>query len=145
MVSNGLFARAKARVAGFSEAERAELLDLYKLNQRPESLSFGALGGEPTDYTEVTLHEGDLLVIDPSITHSASPCAVGERHVLFTTVFPTAAIGTTLWGTTRRYATAPPAKFPRLLTEDPSVRLHSRSLFDWSLPSASQTASGARL
>ena len=145
MVANGLFVRAKARIEGFSDAERAELLELYKLNQRPESLSFRALGGDPDDYTEVTLREGDLLVIDPSVTHSASPCAVGERHVLFTTLFSTAAIGTTLWGTTRRYATAPPAKFPRLLTEAASVHLHCRSLFDWGLPSTFQTANGPRL
>ena len=134
-VADGLYAKAKARVAAFSDAERDEMLLLYKSNQRPESLSFEALGGDEASKTEVTMREGDLLVIDPMITHSASPVAdaLPARHVVFTTIFASAAIGETLFGTTRRNSTAPPAKFPPALTASPALADRGH-LFGWRLP-----------
>jgi hypothetical protein len=55
--------------------------------------------------------------------------ALPARHVLFTTLFATAAIGSTLFGTARRYATAPPEKFPEARTGlGHIVALHHRSI-----------------
>jgi ectoine hydroxylase-related dioxygenase (phytanoyl-CoA dioxygenase family) len=71
-VAKGLFQRAQRRVAAFTDAERREMLEMFKLNKRPESLSYEALGGGAEGHTEVTLNEGDLLVLDPMTTHSAS-------------------------------------------------------------------------
>merc|ERR1711969_318774 len=69
------------------------------------------------------------------ITHSASPVAGAQpaRHVMFTTIFASAAIGETLFGTTRRNSTAPPAKFPPALTDSPLLADRGH-LFEWRLP-----------
>jgi hypothetical protein len=115
----------------------------------------------PSEYTEVLLEVGDLLILDPMLMHSASANA-GElhssRHVLGTTFFagthgptpcrpavaiPTrchgcylaadTAIGTTLAALPDRYAVGPATKFSPELQRGLKAR-GLQSLLDWELP-----------
>ena len=83
---------------------------------------------------EVYLEQGDLLVHDPMLTHSASDNlgAVPSRHVVFSTFFDAGAIGTTLVGLRNRMAAAPASKFPQELRE--GLPPEWRGLLDWELP-----------
>jgi ectoine hydroxylase-related dioxygenase (phytanoyl-CoA dioxygenase family) len=86
---------------------------------------------------EVTFAEGDLLILDPMLLHSASDNggAIPSRHVLFTTFFDEAAIGTTLAALPDRVAVGPSSKFPASLHQSLPVPL--QPLLDWRLPLAS--------
>eukprot|EP01047_Picozoa_sp_COSAG01_P056550 COSAG01_NODE_6427_length_3673_cov_69.208170_2_plen_145_part_00 len=89
-----------------------------------------------SDAVSVEFGEGDLLVLDPMLLHSASANggAIPSRYVLFTTLFHESAAGATLAGIKDRVAVAPPAKFPKSLRESLEPTLHS--LLEWRLPMA---------
>jgi len=109
--------------------------------------------GVCAEYEEVHWAEGDLLILDPMCTHSGSSFGGGgsydARYVLFSSLFHTSAIGTTLSGLYNRTAVSPSYKFPRDLRESLPSRL--RGLLDWELPdemdqfTAEQLMKGAKL
>ena len=135
--ANGAFSTAKRLTQAMTEAERqrwaphadATRLDLPRF-LRPHI--------ELSQYTEVNLSVGDLLVLDPMCMHSASPNAgaLPARHVLFTTMFAPDASGVTLSGLPGRMAVAPATKFSEELREGLPPAL--RGLLDWELPPAVQ-------
>lgn len=90
---------------------------------------------------EVTFDTGDMLVLDPMLSHSGSAFREGvthrlgsSRYALFSLVADRAAIGTTLVALSQRNYTAPASKFPQQMRD--ALPAHLRKLVEWTLPFA---------
>ena len=98
-------ARARAITGGLNPAEESRIVrQADETRTRLRQVLLPQLSN--TDAVEVHFDEGDMLVLDPMLLHSASANggAIPSRHVLFTTFFHESAIGTTLAGLPDRWA-----------------------------------------
>jgi ectoine hydroxylase-related dioxygenase (phytanoyl-CoA dioxygenase family) len=89
---------------------------------------YNAIATEP--HVEVLLDEGDLLVQDPMLMHSASSNAgaIPSRYTLFTTMFHPIAMESTVVASPQA-SRAPCSKFPREMHE--ALAPEWRGLLDW--------------
>eukprot|EP01043_Picozoa_sp_COSAG02_P017193 COSAG02_NODE_774_length_17325_cov_322.794381_9_plen_318_part_00 len=88
---------------------------------------------------EVTMDTGDMLVLDPMLSHSGSPFREGllpsapaARYVLFSLFADESAIGRTLTGLRSRNYTAPADKYTDEMKT--AVPQEWRALLEWELP-----------
>eukprot|EP01052_Picozoa_sp_SAG31_P030336 SAG31_NODE_3103_length_4672_cov_2.447409_2_plen_349_part_00 len=126
--------QARSLTAAMSAAQKAEITTVP---DRTRTLLRQRLSNQVdrSAIVELELAEGDLLILDPMVMHSASDVATRSRYALFTSFFHAAAIGTTMTGLRQRVAAAPGAlKFPLELKRALPEQLWP--LLDWTLPSA---------
>ncbi len=93
---------------------------------------------------EVTMDTGDMLVLDPMLSHSGSPFRQGlpssapqARYVLFSLFADESAIGKTLTGLRSRNYTAPADKYTDEMKA--AVPRKWRALLEWELPDDSDS------
>ena len=139
LARKGGFRHSLDKVASLSEEEQDLFEAAYSQHADTSAEALYAPLLAQGEWEEVLLREGDLLVQDPMLLHSASSNAgaVPARYTLFTTMFHPDACKSTVV-TSAQASRAPCSKFPRELRLKLSPRW--RPLLEWTLSDRRTTA-----
>eukprot|EP01051_Picozoa_sp_SAG22_P001168 SAG22_NODE_43_length_25304_cov_5.394644_20_plen_843_part_00 len=144
MYAPGSFQAAKQAAAALPEAVQAAVgpgacyghgydeIDLPRLLGQGDPDS--AMSAARRVAQEVAMDTGDMIILDPMLSHSGSPFRAGVggdrgRYVLFSLVCTTEAFGTTLAGLPTRNYSAPATKWPPEMERGLPPQL--RPLLEW--------------
>ena len=143
MFAPGSLAAAKAAAVSLPPEVAAGVTAKGCRHDLPRLLGQGVEGSAVskcrTIAQEVTMSTGDMLILDPMLSHSGSVFREGtiageccSRYVLFSLMADEAAFGVTFCGLRDRNYTAPAAKFTAEMKQ--ALPRELRSLLEWELP-----------